>query len=301
MRIDPTNSIKNMKAILKQILSAIISIVVVATTSAQIPKEKTLFWKISGKGVEHPSYIFGTFHLLCADDSKLPDTVISIIHQSKQIYFEIKLDDPDMTKKIMQTIKMNDGHQLKDFILMKDYDSVSSIFQNKTQIPLQFVSNYKPYLLVSLLYPSMLGCSPVNFEKEIENITTNDSIHLYGLETVEFQMSIFDSIPYDEQSKMLVKTLLNFDDSKKELAQLIKTYRAKDITAMQASIGSDKDFGKYETLLLNKRNATWIPVISKAVQECATFFAVGAGHLGGSNGILNLLRKKGFIITPVNY
>ena len=286
---------------MKPLLFAVIYVFAVCTLSAQSPKEKTLLWKISGKGIQHPSYIFGTFHLLCADDFKIPDTLRSVIHQSKQIYFEIKMDDPEMTKKMMQTVQMKDGHHLKDFISMNDYDSVSSIFQNKTQIPLQFVANYKPVILVSLLYPSMLGCSPVAFEKEIEKMAAKDSLPFYGLETVEFQMSIFDTIPYNEQAKMLIKSVLNFDDSKKELSKMINTYQKKDISAMQASIGSDKDFGKYETILLNKRNENWVPLISKAVREKPTLFAIGAGHLGGSNGVLNLLRKNGFIISPVSY
>ena len=290
-----------MKTKMKQFLLAVIYVFTICTVLAQIPKEKTLLWKISGNGIQHPSYIFGTFHLLCADDFKIPDTLRSVIRRSKQIYFEIKMDDPDMTKKMMQTIQMKDGHQLKDFISMSDYDSVSSIFQNKTQIPLQFVANYKPVILVSLLYPAMLGYSPVAFEKEIEKIAAKDSLPFYGLETVEFQMSIFDTIPYSEQAKMLIKSVLNFDNSKKELSELIDTYHKKDINAMQTSIESDKDFGKYETILLNKRNENWVPVISKAVREKSTLFAIGAGHLGGSNGVLNLLRKKGFIISPVKY
>ncbi len=290
-----------MKTIMKQFLFAITALLAVATLSAQTTKEKTLLWKISGKGIQHPSYIFGTFHLLCADDFKIPDTVLSVIHQSKQLFFEIKMDDPDITKKMMKTIQMKDGHQLKDFISMKDYDFVSTIFQNKTQIPLQFVANYKPVILVSLLYPSMLGCSPVAFEKEIEKMAAKDSLPIYGLETIEFQISIFDTIPYNEQARMLIKSVLNFDDSKKELSEMINMYQKKDITAMQASIGSDKDFGKYETILLNKRNENWIPVISKAVLEKTSFFAVGAGHLGGNNGVLNLLRKNGFTVSPVKY
>jgi len=290
-----------MKTILKQFLFAVIYILTVGIVSAQSPKEKTLLWKISGNGMQHPSYIFGTFHLLCAEDFKIPDTLRSIIHASKQIYFEIKIDDPDMTKKMMQTIQMKDGHHLKDFISMSDYDSVSTIFQNKTQIPLQFVATYKPVILASLLYPAMLGCSPIAFEKEIENVAVKDSLPFYGLETVEFQMSLFDTIPYTEQAKMLLKSVLKFEDSKKELSELISIYQKKDIAAMQTSIGSDKDFGKYETILLNKRNENWVPVISKAVQEKQTLFAIGAGHLGGSNGVLSLLRKNGYIISAVKY
>ena len=272
-----------------------------SSAEAQIPKAKTLLWKIGGKGLSDPSYIFGTFHLLCKDDLKFPDTLQSIIYQSQQVYFEIKLDDPDIAKKMMQSIKMNEGHQLKDFLSMQEYDSVSIIFQNKTQIPLQFVSNYKHYLLMSILYPSILGCTPIAYEKEIEKRSSIDSIPILGLEPLELQLSIFDSIPYKEQAKMLVKSLLHYEDSKKESVSMISMYQKKDIEAMHKTVESDKEFGKYESLLLNRRNASWIPIIIKAIQNKKTLFAVGAGHLGGTNGILNLLKQKGFIVTPVFY
>jgi hypothetical protein len=268
---------------------------------AQSNKAGTLLWKISGPRLQQPSYIFGTFHLICQDDLVFPDTLKFIIHHSKQIYFEIKMDDPDLPKKMMQSIKMNNEHQLKEFLTANEYDSVSNIFQNKTQIPLQFVANYKPYLLTSLLYPSMLGCAPVAFEKEIQKYSDKDSLPVFGLESLEFQLSIFDSIPYKEQAKMLAKTVLQYNNSKKELASLVAMYKKRDVVGMQKAVDSDKDFGKYETILLKKRNENWIPVITKAITEHSTFIAVGAGHLSGPDGVLNLLKKQGFIVSPVYY
>ena len=268
-------------------------------TNAQ--SQQSLLWKISGNGLQQPSYIFGTFHLLCAKDINITDTLKSIIHHSQQVFFEIKMDDPDLTKKTLQSVSMKDGHQLKEFIPAKDYSAIDSIFKSKTQISISLLSNYKPYLLVPLLYQSMLGCAPVGLEGELQKIAKIDSLPIYGLETLEYQMKIFDSIDYNIQAKELSKNVLHFEESRKELLQMIKVYQSKDINAMQELVKEDDTFGKYDELLLNQRNVNWIPIIINQVKLKSTFIAVGAGHLGGTKGILHLLIDKGFTITPVVY
>ena len=267
---------------------------------SQSKNSNALLWKISGKGLKSPSYIFGTFHLLCSEDIHIPDTIHYIINHSKKIFFEIKLDDPEMTKKVMSSISMKDGHQLKEFYSSSDYDSLSNIFRNKTNIPLSFVSGYKPYLLIPLLYPSMFGCNLVTLEKELQNIAEKDSVPIYGLETLEFQMNLFDSIPYKIQANMFKLNLFEYEKYRNELEQVIQMYKKKQIETIQKTVESDLDFSKYETILLQKRNNTWIPVLLHEIETEPVFIAVGAGHLGGSGGLLALLKKQGFTVIPVN-
>lgn len=276
-------------------------IAIISTSFLIAQKTSSLLWRISGKNLESPSYIFGTFHLLCADDLKIPDTLRSIIHQSKQVYFEIKMDDPEMYRKVQNMIVMNDGHKLSDFTSDKEYDTISSIFLNKTKIPLSFVNNYKPYLLIPLLYQSMLGCIPIAFELELQKVAKKDSIPIYGLETLEYQMLLFDRIPYQQQTKMLQKSLFEFEKTKTELKKMIEVYNRKDIEDICKSAKEDVDFGKYEDPLINTRNRNWLPIILNASYKMPSFFAVGAGHLGGPNGVLNLLRLEGYTISPVIY
>jgi len=268
---------------------------------AQSSKTSSLLWKISGKGIQAPSYIYGTFHLLCPDDFVMDTAVKQAFHQTKQLYLEIDMTDPSITAKMMTQLVMKDGHTLKDYISKTDFDSCSAIFLNKAGLPLPLLATYKPYMLTSFLYPAMLGCTPVAFELEFAKMAKQDSIPVKGLETVEFQMGIFDEIPYAEQAKMLVKSLYEFDQSKKELKELVQQYKQKDIAVLQSSIEDDKDFGQYEAVLLNKRNANWIPQIITQSSSMPTFYAVGAGHLGGDKGVINLLKQQGFVVTPVIY
>ncbi|MFN0214057.1 MAG: TraB/GumN family protein, partial [Saprospiraceae bacterium] len=112
-----------------------------------------------------------------------------------------------------------------------------------------------------------------------------------------FQMSVFDSIPYSAQAKMLVDGLRSMDTTSTGEGQLdlmLRLYREQDINAMQALIGDDSGMGKYEDIFLKKRNQNWIPIMGRMMAEKPTLFAVGAGHLGGVNGVVALLRREGY-------
>jgi uncharacterized protein YbaP (TraB family) len=118
-----------------------------------------------------------------------------------------------------------------------------------------------------------------------------------GLETSAYQMSVFDSIPYEAQAKMLIDGLRMVDTSSAEegqLDQMLRLYKEQDISAMQSMIGEEAGMGQYEDLLLKKRNQNWVPVMGRMMADKPTLFAVGAGHLGGKYGVVALLRKAGY-------
>jgi uncharacterized protein YbaP (TraB family) len=268
---------------------------------AQPPKQKTLLWQISGKAISQPSYLFGTFHLLCSKDFTVPDTIQHLMSVTQQLYLELDIDDPKLNAAMMKGIRMKDNKTLKEFIAAKDYDSVAKIFKDKTGMPLSMVQNYKPFMLSSMLYPSILDCPTVSVEMELAKIAKQNNYETFGLETVEDQLAVFDKIPYENQAKTFVDMLYNFNKSKAELNNMLLLYKSQNIKKLYKSINSDSNYGNFETELLKTRNQNWIPVIEKQATTKPTFFAVGAGHLGGKFGVINLLRKQGYTVTPIYY
>jgi uncharacterized protein YbaP (TraB family) len=121
-----------------------------------------------------------------------------------------------------------------------------------------------------------------------------------GLETMEFQMGLFDSIPYDVQAQMLVESIKVGVAESNDLDELTKIYKAQDLEAMQVIMSSDAEgIGQYEELLLTRRNENWIPKMKGQMKEKSVFFAVGAGHLGGKKGVIHLLEQEGYTLTPI--
>jgi uncharacterized protein YbaP (TraB family) len=124
-----------------------------------------------------------------------------------------------------------------------------------------------------------------------------------GLETMAYQLSIFDSIPYKLQAEQLaqyVKKNQTPEDSRKEFAELERAYRTQDLKKMeQLTMEDDMGVARFTDLLLYNRNQNWVTKMEPLMKEGTSVFAVGAGHLPGDKGILNLLRKMGYKVEPV--
>ena len=139
-------------------------------------------------------------------------------------------------------------------------------------------------------------------EMELWHIAKKQKKKSGGLETAEYQMSIFDKIPYEDQAKMLIDGLRTVtpEGDENEMERMTKLYQNQDIEAMQEMIGGDSTgMAEYEDLLLGQRNRNWISVMGRMMLEQPTFFAVGAGHLGGQGGVVALLRKEGYRVEAL--
>jgi len=271
-----------------------------SAVKSQVPKEKTLLWEVSGKGITKPSWLFGTIHLMCSDEMKMPKIVEEKFNTAGSLFLEIDMDDPNMMKDMMTGMQMKDSSTLENLMGNK-FDSVSNIFQTTTGMPLKMLNTAKPFLLMSMLYPSLLACTPVSWESVFQKMAHDKGIKIQGLEKLQDQMSIFDKIPYKTQSDMFVKMLMNIDSSKKDFNEMMDVYKKKDINQLNILTNKEEDFGEYTDILLDNRNHNWIPVIGEQAKKAPTFFAFGAGHLGGEKGVINLLRKSGFTVKPVYY
>ena len=140
----------------------------------------------------------------------------------------------------------------------------------------------------------------VSYEMEFMEMAKPKKKEMAGLETIEYQMSIFDSIPYKAQAQMLVESIQAGDAGSDELDEMVKLYKDQDLAGMQKMFKSEEGgIGEYEDVMLTNRNRNWIPIMGKMMTEKITFFAVGAGHLGGETGVINLLRKEGYSVRPL--
>ena len=137
-------------------------------------------------------------------------------------------------------------------------------------------------------------------EQVIMKEAKTKSKKIQGLETVAFQASIFDSIPYELQAKELVKMIDGEDKQDKESGELLEAYRNQDLQKMQEfTLQEDGLISSNLDLLLFNRNARWAKQIDSLVQSNNILFAVGAAHLPGDKGVIRLLQKQGYILRPM--
>jgi len=268
---------------------------------AQKPTEKTLLWKISGKGITAASYLYGTHHLVCQEQLVIDTAVKKAFGSTRQLYLELNMTDPSMAMEALKYMPMKNKQSISDFLSPRDYDSVAALFQKRTGIPMLLFKNAKPILLASMLYPAMMQCKPEGWETVFMQMAKTQNLPVRGLETLAYQMSIFDSIPYKAQAESLKEMLYHFDSLQQANTNLVNMYQNKDLDRLQQEVTEDKDLGQYAPVLLYNRNAQWVPQIIAQALQLPTFFAVGAGHLGGSKGVIALLRQRGYTVTPVMY
>ena len=267
--------------------------------------EKSLLWQISGNGLAKPSYLYGTIHMLCKDDATLSDSLISAIENTDRVYLEIDLDNLFELFGALRQMKMRNDTTLRDLLTVKEYEQVKEFIESKnTLLPFSVLETYKPLLASSTLLESGLPCgSPVAMEQIIMVEAKKRLKKIEGLETMSYQLSIFDSIPYKVQAEQLLKfTLTNGDMSgaEKEFAEMMEAYNNQDLEKLDAFIKKGEDgLGQYENILLYNRNKNWVKKLKPIMSERSVTIAVGAGHLPGDKGLIDLLRKEGYTVKPV--
>ncbi|HVI43772.1 MAG TPA: TraB/GumN family protein [Chitinophaga sp.] len=279
-----------------KIITLLLSVLLLQVNS----QAQSLLWKVSGKGLAQPSYLYGTHHMLCKGDLTFAPAVKEKLSKMSKVYFEIDMSDPSMIAKMQPLLLMPGGYSFKALFDSTDYKLLNNIIKTNYGMDLQFLDNAKPMLVMSMLIPLMMPCKEqVSCEKELTSLSKNLHKPIGGLETVESQIAIFDSIPDKTEAKMIMEMLKDSANTNKEFRAMSAAYKAQDLDKVYQSVMSSPDMKGFAGLLLFDRNAKWIPKIEAQMKKSPAFFAVGAGHLGGDKGVIALLRKKGYKVEPV--
>lgn len=268
----------------------------------QAQESKSLLWEISGNGLQSPSYVFGTMHILCSAQEMMSDSLIAAINASKEVYFEIDMDNPGEIMGVFKHIRMTDNKKLADLLTDEEYQRVKQYFaNNKTMLPLSMMERFKPYFVAAMLSESKMPCgTKTGMEDLIMQQAKKNNTPIKGLETMEFQASVFDSIPYAEQAKELLKAIDEEDKQDSMTNRMADVYRQQDLDAIEKmTLDEEGGVSNYLELFLYGRNAKWIAPMEAAMKTHPVLFAVGAAHLPGEKGVLALLRKQGYRVRSV--
>ena len=271
------------------------------------PLEKSLLWEISGNGLTKPSYLYGTIHMICKDDAALGDSLVAAIERSDRVYFEVDMDNLMEMLTAFKDFKMKNDTTLADLLSKEDYEKVKEYMESKsTLLPFSKLETYKPMLASSLLMESGIGCEEsVAMEQLILEVAKKNRKRVEGLETMSYQASIFDSIPYKLQAEQLLKYVKdggNQPGADKEFEEMIEAYKEQDIEKLGQFVSTDEGgLGNYEDILIFHRNRNWVDKLRNIMPGKSLTIAVGAGHLAGEKGVIRLLRKEGYIVRPIKY
>ena len=264
----------------------------------------TLLWKISGNGLASPSYLYGTIHMICGSDAGLSDSLLKAIAKCDEVYLEIDMDNIFEMLGAMKSLQMKGDTTLEDLYTEEEYEKVKAYFEkNSSMIPFNMLRKFKPMLASSLLEQKGMQCDDaVAIEQVIMGEANKNKKSIKGLETLKYQASILDSIPY----KMQAMQLLNYIDStnagadNKEMEAMMEAYKSQNLDNLEKlMMKTEPGMMVYYDILLFNRNRNWVKKLNDLLPKKSLVIAVGAGHLPGENGMIQLLKKEGYKVTPV--
>ncbi len=263
-----------------------------------------ILWKVSGNGLSKPSYIFGTIHLYCNPENLLTQPLVDAAKASDVVAMELNLNDYNTLVAIYTSSMAPVKKPLSEMLTKAQYKTVDSAIRVVLKDSISTYNAKSPIAMMGYLYGSndVMGCAqPMPVDFSIAQLAKQLGKETYGLESFEFQDSVLKAIPDSIQVKWLMDFCGNMGKSKKEFGDFISSYDAQLSNKLyELSVTVSPEFELYKELLLTDRNNSWVNFLKENMTSYAIFTAVGAGHLGGDDGLIAQLKKAGYTLTPIS-
>jgi len=262
---------------------------------------KSLLWKLTAPEGKECGYLFGTMHLIPEERYFFTPAMTDALKKCGMLVLETDLDVP-MGKQLELAQKMliPDSKGLADLMSAEEYARLKAVFVDSLGLKeSKFTKQYsriKPVFMTGLVMTDLLGKVKM-YEHELSGMAKKNKMSTAGLETIDEQMAIMDSYSMADQIKDLQST-----DSRMmgEFNRLLDAYVAQDLDVMRQLSEEDLSMGDLEARFLVERNRRWVSKIGEMAQKQPTFFAVGALHLAGPEGLVEALRANGWKVEAVN-
>jgi uncharacterized protein YbaP (TraB family) len=258
--------------------------------------ENSVLWKIEHKDLAKPSYLLGTVHILCKDDFTIPEKVTKAFNETERLVLEVDMSD---TKALMAAQKkMMSGGKLTDELSKEQQTYLDNLLKKKMNMSLQMVNNYTLMTVYTLLIQQSYTCSVKKlYEMELIGIAKANDKKVTGLETLDGQLDFFaKAYPKD----FLWQQIELYEEYKVALEEMVVSYKKEEISKLYDGMNDERFFNKNAAYwMLTYRNTNWSKLMPDMMKKQSNLFAVGAAHLPGENGVIELLRKQGYTITPV--
>lgn len=273
-----------------------------------LSSQAQLLWKISGNGLEHPSYLFGTHH---AAPKSITDSISGFneaFNACTQVFGEIIIDSLSSPHTIqLMTLEMicPPDSTLSQLLTSDQYARLDSAITRYLGVKLKQLESLKPAAINTQMsmamamneFPEMQKLEQVDIR--LQKMAKDQGKRIGALESVEFQTRLLYGAPIRQQVEELVQSLDDKTNTPETAREMADAYRKQDLDRLQAIIESEEESSNgYLDRIIYQRNRNWAAQMDHIMKK-ATFFAVGAGHLPGDQGVIELLRQKGYTVEAV--
>jgi uncharacterized protein len=276
---------------------------------SQTITDKSLLWKVYGNGASDTSYLYGTIHMIEKKDFRITPQIKRTFKRANTLVMEVNLEMDDQTKKeIAKQIMFPNRKTIKDYLSPSDYQYFHSYMIDTLKIMPLKVTIYEmmtPFFLQAIILKEQMN-KVVSYEEKYAKMAKKKE-KLF-VETIQEQLNVVAGDSLDVQAQKLIKDMrAGKMNATSEFKKMTDLYVQQDLQGLynyivQSMIESEENPLKSKDMLnkmLVNRNKNWIPKLENWMKTKSLFIAVGAGHLAGDEGIINLLRKKGYAVEPV--
>jgi len=263
-------------------------------------------WAIHGD--HNTVYLAGSVHLLKANDSHLPAAFDRAYGGSKALVMELdisKVDQLQMAGWMMEHGMLKDGTTLRGMIGEDRYRRVSAEAE-RLGIPMEVAGMLQPWALglqlLEMQYMQLGFDAQSGVEQQLQQRAQADGKSISGLETMEEQLGVLQGMSSSDQARFLDMIVTEMHDVESETQSVVTAWRTGDAAKLAALLSDEyKSFPALYRLLVTDRNKRWVPQIEKLLHGNQDYFVVvGALHLVGDGGLLDLMRRDGYKTESVN-
>lgn len=222
------------------------------------------------------------------------------LQKAEEVCFEMDMDDPSVMMAVAEGLVDNSGKTLEDYFSPADYKKLSKYIRDTLGMSVTMFSTMKPAILPVIFSGKSPHCKmSVSYEDKIMQAAKEDKKSVQGLEKPEEQIALFNTLPTDSLIKDIMDIVNGTQEEDSTYYKLIAAYTSQDLPEIFRLLHASSDLGSKAGAFIDERNIKWIPRMVDMMDQKSVFFAVGAGHLWGGNGVINLLRQEGYTVTPL--
>lgn len=260
------------------------------------------------KDGDHTLYLGGTVHMLRETDYPFPAEYDKAYQKSDVLVLEADINavqKPEFQQLIMSKAMYTDGSTLQSVLSEEAYAKLSD-FCTKNGLPLASMQSAKVWMIglsMAMMMMQQIGATAPGVDKYYYGQAATENKAVKFLETPEEQINVIASMGEGNESEFIIYEIDDFAKMKEDFDSLIKAWKAGDVKLMDELFLKElaEKFPKLYASLMTDRNRNWIPKIEEQLKTPETeFVLVGSGHLVGEEGVINLLKAKGYSVEKMN-
>lgn len=273
-----------------------------------------LLWKVSGNGLDRPSYVFGTHHLAPLSIKDSIASLQQVIDRTEQVYGEIIMGDsisPEAVMVMQRAMTLPADTTLKSLYTQAEYDTLSAVVKNYMGVDLAMLDKVKPaaitaQLSVVLAMRSLKGFNPQEqLDTWFQAQARRAGKKVGSLETIDMQANLlYQSQSLARQASLLYCAATHIGQGIDQAVRMNRAYMAQDLDGLLAVMEEQADdvcdnAPEEIDALVYHRNENWSRQLPEIMKQSPTLFVVGAGHLPGTRGLLKLLQQQGYTVEAM--